>query len=202
MALRQNSGTASKSSQRFRKLAVGAQIALSVLLFAAAPGLFVRTLDNLSKQNVGYSLSPPCRTFSLDPTNRSYGERSHRLASVDSTLRLSAAFLAVVSTAATTDPELSGDSTGGTVSVQGYKPGEDENMTMERPQITAGYFATLRQPILAGREFTASDGKGQPSVAVVNLLRSPSVTGSAADMRSAYPHQKAEGTTSNTTSQS
>ena len=45
-ALRQNAGTATKGSQRFRKAAVGAQIALSVLLLGGA-GLFVRTLDNL-----------------------------------------------------------------------------------------------------------------------------------------------------------
>ena len=48
-ALRQNAGTASKGSQRFRKLAVGVQIALSVMLLGGA-GLFVRTLDNLRHQ--------------------------------------------------------------------------------------------------------------------------------------------------------
>ena len=48
-ALRQNAGTASKNSQRFRKVAVGAQIALSVMLLGGA-GLFVRTLDNLRHQ--------------------------------------------------------------------------------------------------------------------------------------------------------
>ena len=42
-------------------------------------------------------------------------------------------------------------------------------MNFEQPRITPGYFATLRQPILVGREFTASDVKGQPNVAVVNL---------------------------------
>jgi predicted permease len=55
------------------------------------------------------------------------------------------------------------------MSVQGYKPTEDENMTFERPHITPGYFATLRQPILAGHEFTVADAKAQPAVAVVNL---------------------------------
>jgi putative ABC transport system permease protein len=71
--------------------------------------------------------------------------------------------------AATTDPELSGDTEMSNFSVQGYKPGEDEHMNFEQPRITPGYFATLRQPLLAGREFTSSDVKGQPSVAVVNL---------------------------------
>jgi hypothetical protein len=54
-------------------------------------------------------------------------------------------------------------------SVQGYKASEEENMNFEQPRITPGYFATLRQPILAGREFTPSDAMGQPNVAVVNL---------------------------------
>ena len=71
-ALRQNAGTASKGSQRFRKLAVGAQIALSVLLLGGA-GLFVRTLDNLRHQTVGFETAN-LATFSLDPTSSGYGE--------------------------------------------------------------------------------------------------------------------------------
>jgi len=35
--------------------------------------------------------------------------------------------------------------------------------------VTPGYFATLHQPVLAGREFTLADAKGQPKVAVVNV---------------------------------
>ena len=70
--LRQNAGTASKASQRFRKLAVGAQIALSVMLLAGA-GLFIRTLDNLRHQPVGFDTAHLV-TFSLDPTNSGYGE--------------------------------------------------------------------------------------------------------------------------------
>ena len=54
-SLRQNTGTLSKESQRFRKLAVGAQIALSVMLLGGA-GLFVRTLDNLRQQQVGFEI--------------------------------------------------------------------------------------------------------------------------------------------------
>src|SRR5208283_2079835 len=71
-ALRQNAGTASKGSQRFRKIAVGAQIALSVLLLGGA-GLFLRTLDNLRHQPVGFETAH-LATFSLDPTNSGFGE--------------------------------------------------------------------------------------------------------------------------------
>ncbi len=165
-ALRQNSGTASKSSQRFRKAAVGAQIALSVLLLGGA-GLFVRTLDNLRHQSVGFDTGR-LAVFSLDPTNSGYGEvRAAQLLSnaLDAISRIPG----ISSAAATTDPELSGDSNTTGFSVQGYKPSEEENMGFESPWVTPGYFATLKQPLLGGREFTLADGPGAPLVAVVNL---------------------------------
>jgi predicted permease len=164
-ALRQNAGTASKGSQHFRKLAVGVQIALSVMLLAGA-GLFVRTLDNLRHQQVGFETSN-LAVFALDPTSSGYGEdRTPQIVTnaVDALSRIPG----VASVAATTDPELYGDTETSNFSIQGYKPSEDEHMNMEQPRITPGYFATLRQPILLGREFTSSDVKGQPSVAVVN----------------------------------
>ena len=56
----------------FRKLAVGVQIALSVLLLGGA-GLFVRTLDNLRQLAVGFKTAN-LATFTLDPTTSGYGE--------------------------------------------------------------------------------------------------------------------------------
>ena len=165
-ALRQNSGTASKGSQRFRKLAVGAQIALSVMLLGGA-GLFVRTLENLRHQDVGFDTGN-LAVFSLDPTSSGYGEdRTPQI--ITNSLDALRAIPGVTSAAATTDPELSGDSNTSTVSVQGYKPAEEEKMNFEQPLITPSYFATLRQPMLVGREFSSSDTKGQPNVAIVNL---------------------------------
>lgn len=162
-SLRQNFGTASKSSQRFRKFAVGVQIGLSVLLLGGA-GLFVRTLDNLRGQQVGFQ-TRHLDVFSLDPSSSGYGEdRTPRIVqdSLDALRRIPG----VVSVAATTDPELSGDTNTSNVSVQGYKPAEDENVNFEAPNITSGYFATLLQPVLAGREFTAADAQGQAKVVV------------------------------------
>lgn len=165
-ALRQNTGTASTNSQRFRKFAVGAQIALSVLLLGGA-GLFVRTLDNLRRVQVGYDTTH-LATFTLDPSTSGYGE-AQTMRIVTDAMSALARVPGVVSAAGTTDPELSGDSNTSNFSIQGYKAGEDEDLNFEQPRITPGYFATLRQPILAGREFTEADAKGQPKVAVVNL---------------------------------
>jgi predicted permease len=174
-ALRQNAGTASKRSQRFRKLAVGAQIALGVLLLGGA-GLFVRTLDNLRHQPVGFDTTH-LATFSLDPTNSGYGEdRAAQI--VTNALEALRHIPGTAYVAATTDPELQGDSSGSNFTVQGYKPAEDEKLHFETPWITPSYFSTLRQPLLAGREFTSSDVQGQPKVAIVNLTMAKRFYGS------------------------
>jgi len=165
-SLRQNAGTATRTSQRFRKAAVGAQIALSVLLLGGA-GLFVRTLDNLLRVPVGYDTTH-LLTFNLDPSSSGYGEE-RAVPIVTAATEALRRIPGVVSVAASTDPELSGNTNTSDFTVQGYKAAEDENMDFETPFISPGYFATLRQPILAGREFTDADTKGRPKVAVVNL---------------------------------
>ncbi|KAA6457958.1 ABC transporter permease [Acidobacteria bacterium AB60] len=165
-SLRQSAGTASKGSQRFRKFAVGLQIALSVMLLTGA-GLFVRTLNNLRTQQLGFETSHLV-TFALDPSNSGYGDdRTPQI--ITGALEALGRIPGVNSIGATTDPELVGDNETSNYSIQGYKPGEDERMNFEQPRITPGYFATLRQPLLAGREFTTGDAVGQPKVAVVNL---------------------------------
>jgi len=174
--LRQNTGTASKGSQRFRKAAVGAQIALSVLLMGGA-GLFVRTLNNLRHQQVGFEVGN-LATFSLDPTISGYGEgRAAQI--VTNSIEALRQIPGVSYAAGTTDAELSGDSSRSSFTVQGYKAAEDEKLHFEEPWVTTNYFATLRQPLLSGREFSPSDVQGAPKVAIVNLAFAKRFYGSA-----------------------
>ncbi len=175
-ALRQSTGTASRKTQFFRKAAVGVQIALSVLLLGGA-GLFVRTLTNLRDQAVGFD---PNRlvTFGLDPTMSGYTEaRSPEImnAALDALRRIPG----VESAAGTTDAELEGDNEIDGYVIQGHKPAEGENTDFEAPSISPGYFATLRQPLLAGRDLTVADGKTAPNVAIVNLAFAKRFYGSA-----------------------
>jgi predicted permease len=175
-ALRQNAGTPSKGSLRFRKIAVGVQIAISVMLLAGG-GLFVRTLDNLRHQAVGFETTR-LLTFSLDPSSSGYGEdRAAQI--VTNSIEALRAIPGVVSVGATNDPELAGNSEHSSFTLQGYTPAEDEILHFEDVRLTPDYFATLRQPILAGREFTAADAKGQTPVAVVNLSLAKHYYGSA-----------------------
>jgi predicted permease len=165
-ALRQNSGTASK----------GSQIALSVLLLGGA-GLFVRTLDNLRHQPVGFDIDN-LTTFSLDPANSGYGEgRTAQIVTnaLDTVRRIPG----VTYASATTDAELTGNSSHSSFTLQGYKPTEDEDLHFEEPWIAPDYFAALRQPLLAGREFTSADARGGTNVAIVNLDLAKRYYGSA-----------------------
>jgi predicted permease len=175
-SLRQNSGTASKASQRFRKIAVGAQIALSVLLLGGA-GLFVRTLDNLRHQPVGFDTSK-LATFNLDPTSSGYGEdRTPQI--VTNSLEAISRIPGVIQAAGNTDPDLTGNGNASNFTVEGHKATEDEDMNFQVPYVTPGFFATMKQPLLVGREFTAADTKGAPKVAVVNLTTAKRFFGSA-----------------------
>jgi len=80
--------------------------------------------------------------------------------------------------------------------IEGYKATEDENPHLENPRITPGYFKTLEQPLLAGREFTEADGKDAPKVAVVNLEMAKKYFGSA---QNAVGRMVGEGLKSDTT---
>ena len=165
-SLRQNVGTASKGSQLFRKFAVGVQIALSVILLGGA-GLFVRTLDNLRQQQIGFQTSN-LDTFGVEPTESGYsGDRVFETET--SVIEAVRRIPGVIAIAGTSDPELSGDSSFTSFEIQGHKFSEDERSSFEYEQITPGYFGVLRQPVLAGQEFTVADGKGAPKVAIVNL---------------------------------
>jgi len=165
-ALRQSAGTASKKSQLFRKVAVGLQIALTVLLLGGA-GLFLRTLTHLRGQNIGFETAHMV-TFQVDPTLSGYGD--DRTAQVEAgVLEAVRTIPGVLKAAGTTDPEMAGDSNNSNFTVQGHVAPEDEDMDFEVPRIMPDYFATLHQPLLAGREFTVADVKDSPLVAVVNL---------------------------------
>ncbi|WP_446742848.1 ABC transporter permease [Silvibacterium acidisoli] len=178
VTLRQNSGTASISSQRFRKIAVGVQIALCVLLLGGA-GLFVRTLDNLRRENVGFQTSNLV-TFELDPTSSGYN--SVRTAqTIKNSLETLERIPGVQAAAGTTDPELSGDSSTTNFTPQGYTPGDEEKVDFEAPSITPRYFETLQQPMLAGRDFNEADIDGKQRVAIVNLSFAKKFFGSPQD---------------------
>jgi predicted permease len=155
----------SRAAHRFRSGLVTAQIALSLALLASA-GLFLKSLGNVSKVDLGIRTESMV-TFALYPSLNGYEpERSQALfAELEREL---AALPGVESVSASMVPVLAGSSWGTSVSVEGFQwePGVDAGTryTMVGP----GFFGTMGIPLLAGREFTESDALGAPEVAVVN----------------------------------
>ncbi|MCL4822390.1 MAG: ABC transporter permease [Vicinamibacteria bacterium] len=152
-------------SVRLRKVLVAAQVALSLTLVAGA-ALFVRSLTNVIAQDPGYRTEGVI-AFNVDPTLG--GHQGLRAIQFFRTLR--EALLAepgVSAVSASSSGLLTGNEWFSTVRVDGYVPKEGENMNPRLDAIGPAFFATLGQPLLAGREFDDRDGWAAPRVAVVD----------------------------------
>ena len=147
-----------------RKGLVVAQVALSLLLLTGA-ALFLRSLGNLRRIDLGFR---PDRlmSFAIQPSLNGYDPR-RAVALFDALQQRIAAVPGVRAVASTQTPLLANENWMAGVTVPGYSPKEGENA----PNLTAvspGYFSALDMPLLAGRQFRASDDAGAPRVAVVN----------------------------------
>jgi putative ABC transport system permease protein len=164
-ALKQRSSAITGGPLGLRRVSVIAQIGVSLLLLAGA-GLFVRTLHNLKSVDVGFS-TDHLLTFTIDP--RLAGYQPDQVAPLyQRILDRLAGLPGVRSAAATSDPELKNDNSTANITVAGYQAAENEDMNVEHPRVTAGYFVTMQMPLLAGREINDQDRAGSQKVAVVN----------------------------------
>jgi putative ABC transport system permease protein len=163
--LKQQTISVAGGGQGFRRVSVGLQIGLSLLLLLGS-GLFLRTLYKLKTFDVGFA-TDHLLTFGLDAKLAGYDPKDVPALS-KRVLETLSALPGVSSVAATNDPELSGNNEGSTITIAGYAAKEDEDMNAEWSIITADYFATLKRPMVVGRNFTPQDGPDAAKVAVVN----------------------------------
>jgi len=164
-ALKQQGMTARSSPLRFRRVSVGLQIGLSLMLLVGA-GLFVRTLHNLRSLNAGFA-TDHLLTFGIDPSMAGY-EPARTFALYQRVFETLNRLPGVRFVAATNDPELANDNESGNIAIAGYAEKPEEDMNVEQPDVSADYFFTLQVPLLAGRAFTQQDSAGSQKVAVVN----------------------------------
>lgn len=164
-AMKQQSAASTGTALGFRRLTVGLQIGLSMLLLIGS-ALFVQTLKNLRSVDVGFA-TDHLMTFAVDPTLAGYPD--------EQILPLHKRILASLSTlpgvkdaVATDDPEVSGDSSGTNISIEGYNTGQDENIQVENASVSWSYFSGMKIPLLVGRGFTEQDDLNHPRVAIVN----------------------------------
>ncbi|MCH7890224.1 MAG: ABC transporter permease [Gemmatimonadetes bacterium] len=165
--LKANTGQPSggRAAARFRSALVTAQLALSMALLASA-GLFIKSLVNVSKVDLGLS-TENLITFAVSPELNGY-EAERSLAFFERTEEELAAIPGVTGVSAALVPVLAGSSWGSSVRVEGFESGPDIDADSRYNEIGPNYFSTLGMPLLGGREFTLSDGAGAPKVAIVN----------------------------------
>ena len=150
---------------RFRKGLVVAQVALSALLLVGA-GLFTRSLANLRAVDPGFR-SQGLLTFSLNPRRSGYSTDQTRALLARARERLQAV-PGVRAVSMAVNPLMTESIWQSTVHVEGYVPGEEENMNPRVNGVGPGFFTTMGMPLVAGREIDERDGAGAPKVAVVN----------------------------------
>ena len=164
-ALKQQTGTGEIEHARFRRLTVGVQIVLSLMLLVGA-GLFSRTLSNLKSVDVGF-VTDHLLTFQLDPRLAGY-QPSAVTSLYKRLLDTLSSQPGVRSVGMTDDPVLVQSNSTYSVDVPGYQPQEGERRSFEWEHVTPAYFSTLRLPLVAGRVFTDGDTPTSSKVVVVN----------------------------------
>jgi predicted permease len=165
-ALKSEIPTLAVAGGRFelRKMLVIAQVALSLLLLVGA-GLFVRTLQNLKRLDLGFradkvlllSMNPGLNGYTPDQTRNFYAQLLERVKTLPG----------VQSASMANHPLLGGASIDG-VSIEGYQPQPGQDMSTTGKQVEPGFFDTMGIPLLLGRDFASSDGPSAPKVAIIN----------------------------------
>ena len=141
------------------------QIAFSMMLLAAS-GLFVKSLLNISRIDLGIKVDR-IMTFGLSPDLNGYSPDRTRLffQRLEDELR---AVPGVTAVTVSIVPILSDSNRQRDIAVQGFKAGPDTDSNSHYNRVGSGYFSTLGVPLIAGREFTDADSATSAKVAVVN----------------------------------
>jgi predicted permease len=151
---------------RLRKTLVAAQVAFSFLLLVGA-GLFVKTLANLKNTNTGFRGLNNLISFQADPALSGYS-----LARLDAfymrALDETRAIPGVQSAAFAVVPLLSGDEWDSTMSVEGHRSRDGEDMQAFMNAISPDYWKTMGIPLVAGRDFGRGDEGKDFKAAIVN----------------------------------
>ena len=140
------------------------QVALSLMLLVGA-GLFLGTLRNLLTTDLGFSLHNVLLVRAdMMQTNvpkeqrpRVYREIVERLRGVPGVQSASSSVMTPIGRGQW-DSE---------VSPEGYSPNGKDDTLVYFNRVSPGYFATMRQPVLLGRDFSAHDDAGAPMAMLI-----------------------------------
>jgi predicted permease len=146
-----------------RRLLVAAQIALSLVIVFAA-GLLTQTLRSLKTVDLGYE---PQHVISLSVDPAANGHTSAEVTAIlDELLTRTRALPSVTAASlASTTPNGSMEISM-SIDVPGYTPKQPGDDVVAFNFVTPGYFKTMGQPLLRGRDFDEHDAQNAPRVAI------------------------------------
>jgi predicted permease len=150
---------------RGRKWIVASQVALSLVLLVAA-GLLLRSFAKLATLDIGFDRSnvllvhADLKTAKIPPDQltATYEQIESRLAELPG----------VVSVGHSVMTPVSGYMWNNTIHTVWSKAVTGDDALSFFNYVSPGFFPTLRMPLLAGRNFNATDTKTAPAVAIVN----------------------------------
>ena len=149
---------------RLRKSFVALQVALSLLLLVGA-GLFVRTLDNLRKVDLGFS-TDNIAMFGVRPATQ-YDD-ARKLQVFRTLLESLAAVPGVKAVGANSSRLLTGGRWDSQITIPGVEPKDGNVPWSFFNAVTPGYFEALGIPVKLGRDFRWSDWGGSRKLCLVN----------------------------------
>jgi predicted permease len=159
--------SAGAGARRLRDGLVVAELALSLVLLAGA-GLMVKSMLRLQTVDPGFQ---PAGVLAARVRlgGARYDAVPARTALLDRATERLRALPGVVGVSAVSAAPLSGSSSSSSFAVQGRDVPEGQEPVAETRAVRAGYFAALRMPLLAGRDFTEIEaGDTTARVVVVN----------------------------------
>ncbi|HKV27450.1 MAG TPA: FtsX-like permease family protein, partial [Candidatus Acidoferrales bacterium] len=154
--------TAGRERFRLQRVLVASQVALSLVLLAGAL-LFARSLRNLMTRDPGFQQNGML-VANVDFTrlNVPAAQREEFARNLLERIR---AIPGVAEAGVSTRSPVSGESSND--EILNVKTGASESEAWE-DYVSLGYFATMEDPIIAGRDFNLNDTASSPKVAIVN----------------------------------
>ena len=163
-ALKADAGTASPARSRLRDLLVISEIGLSLVLLIEA-GLLVRGFRNLLSEDMGF-VSDKVLLLSIDPERLGY-DGARRLALYREVFeRLNR--MPGVAAASLAGEDVLSSGLSSTYVPEGPAPSRENSFQVHDAAVAPRYFETLKIPLISGRDFTARDARGAPTVVIVN----------------------------------
>jgi putative ABC transport system permease protein len=165
VALKEETGAAGAGRIRGRGALISAQIALSLVVLVCA-GLCVRSLLALQRIDAGFETAKVL-VMGLDLSLNGYKEEqggqfyANLLERVSALPGVEAASLARI-------VPLTGSGMRNSVGIEGYTPADDKPINFDMNIVGPRYCATMKLPLVAGREFTANDNAAAPPVVIIN----------------------------------